>query len=306
MTLVVIGSINLDQLFNVDHAPKPGETLIADGLIEAAGGKGANQAVAAARNGMDVKFIGRVGADGAGIGLRQGLQDAHVDTTHLLTDKHEPTGRAIIFVEPSGQNRIVVASGANAAVTMADVQPLLDEMKPGDFLLSTFESPLETVQTAFAEARKRGITTVLNPAPARSRVSDDLLQLTDIIIPNEGEATALTGIDTVDAASTAESANALLRRGVHKVIITLAENGSYYADDAGDQFAIPAFHVKAIDSTGAGDTFIGGFLSRMHDHDVEDAIVYATAASGIAVSRQGGQPSIPVEAEVLAYLEEAL
>lgn len=306
MTLVVIGSINLDQLFNVDHAPKPGETLIADGLIEAAGGKGANQAVAAARNGMTVDFVGRVGADGAGMTLRQGLQDAGVDTTHLLTDATAPTGRAVIFVEPSGQNRIVVASGANAAVTPEDVQPLLASLVPGDFLLATFESPLDTVQTAFAEARRRGITTVLNPAPARTRVSDELLKLTDIIIPNEGEATALTGIDTVDAASTAESANALIRRGCRRVIITLAENGSYYADAEGDQFAIPAFHVKAVDSTGAGDTFIGGFLSRFHNHDVEDAIVYATAASGIAVSRQGGQPSIPLEAEVVEFLKEAL
>ncbi|WDF83419.1 ribokinase [Lacticaseibacillus pabuli] len=306
MTVVVIGSINLDQLFSVNHAPKPGETLIADGLIEAAGGKGANQAVAAARNGMDVRFVGRVGDDGAGSGLRAGLDAAGVNTKHLLTDDTAPTGRAVIFVEPSGQNRIVVASGANAEVTLADVQPLINEMKQGDVLLATFESPLDTVEAAFKEARKQGITTVLNPAPARTHVSQDLLKLTDIIIPNEGEATALTGIDTVDAASTAESANALLRSGVKRVIITLAENGSYYADANGDQFATPAFNIKAVDSTGAGDTFIGAFLSRLGSDSVEDAIVYATAASGLAVSRQGGQPSIPQDSEVEKYLKEVL
>ncbi|WP_125570770.1 ribokinase [Lacticaseibacillus songhuajiangensis] len=306
MTLALIGSINLDQLFSVDHAPKPGETLIADGLIEAAGGKGANQAVAAAKNGLDVRFVGRIGDDGAGASLKEGLTAAGVNTTHLLADKKQPTGRAVIFVEPSGQNRIVVASGANSAVTMTDVTPVLDELGAGDYLLATFESPLDTVTAAFIEAKKRGVTTVLNPAPARSRVSDELLAATDIIIPNEGEATALTGIDTVDAASTAESANALLRRGVQRVIITLAENGSYYADADGDQFATPAFNIKALDSTGAGDTFIGGFLSQLGRGSLEDAIVYATAASGIAVSRPGGQPSIPLASEVEAFLKEEL
>ena len=306
MTVVVIGSINLDQLFSVNHAPKPGETLIADDLIEAAGGKGANQAVAAARNGMDVRFVGRVGDDGSGAGLRAGLVAAGVNTDHLLTDDTAPTGRAVIFVEPNGQNRIVVASGANAEVTLADVQPLINEMTADDVLLATFESPMDTVKAAFEEARKQGITTVLNPAPARTHVSKELLKLTDIIIPNEGEATALTGIDTVDAASTAESANALLRSGVKRVIITLAENGSYYADANGDQFATPAFNIKSVDSTGAGDTFIGAFLSRLGQDSVEDAIVYATAASGIAVSRQGGQPSIPQAEEVDKFLKEVL
>lgn len=306
MTLALIGSINLDQLFSVDHAPKPGETLIADDLIEAAGGKGANQAVAAAKNGMDVHFVGRIGDDGAGTSLKEGLEAVGVNTEHLAVDTEHPTGRAVIFVEPSGQNRIVVASGANSAVTMTDVAPVLDELGEGDYLLATFESPLDTVTAAFIEAKKRGVTTVLNPAPARSRVSDALLAATDVIIPNEGEATALTGIDTVDAASTAESANALLRRGVKRVIITLAENGSYYADADGDQFATPAFNIKALDSTGAGDTFIGGFLSQLGQGSLEDAIVYATAASGIAVSRPGGQPSIPLADEVQTFLKEAL
>lgn len=306
MTLALIGSINLDQLFSVDHAPKPGETLIADDLIEAAGGKGANQAVAAAKNGMDVHFVGRIGDDGAGTSLKEGLEAVGVNTEHLAVDTEHPTGRAVIFVEPSGQNRIVVASGANSAVTMTDAAPVLDELGEGDYLLATFESPLDTVTAAFIEAKKRGVTTVLNPAPARSRVSDALLAATDVIIPNEGEATALTGIDTVDAASTAESANALLRRGVKRVIITLAENGSYYADADGDQFATPAFNIKALDSTGAGDTFIGGFLSQLGQGSLEDAIVYATAASGIAVSRPGGQPSIPLADEVQTFLKEAL
>ncbi len=307
MTLVVIGSINLDQLFSVNHAPKPGETLIADDLIEANGGKGANQAVAAARNGLDVRFVGRVGDDGAGMSLRQGLVDAGVNTEYLLTDAEAATGRAVIFVEPSGQNRIVVASGANAKVGLADVEPLLSKMTSEDILLATFESPLDTVTQAFVAAKKRGVTTVLNPAPARSSVPDALLEATDIIIPNEGEATALTGIDTVDAASTAESAMALCRRGINQVIITLAENGSYYANSEGDEFAIPAFNVKAVDTTGAGDTFIGGFLTKMAaGESVEDAIVYATAASGLAVSRQGGQPSIPTAGEVADFLKEVL
>lgn len=307
MTLVVIGSINLDQLFSVQHAPKPGETLIADGLIEASGGKGANQAVAAARNGMDVRFVGRVGDDGAGMSLRQGLIDAGVNTEHLRTDNDEPTGRAVIFVEPSGQNRIVVASGANARVQLADVQPLIDAMTPDDILLATFESPLATVTAAFEAAKKRGVTTVLNPAPARTSVPETLIQATDIIIPNEGEATALTGIDTVDAASTAESAAMLCRRGAKQVIITLAENGSYYANAEGDEFATPAFNVNAIDTTGAGDTFIGGFLSQLEQGaKIEDAIVYATAASGLAVSRQGGQPAIPTKQEVDAMLAEVI
>lgn len=307
MTLVVIGSINLDQLFSVKHAPKPGETLIADDLIEANGGKGANQAVAAARNGLDVRFVGRVGDDGAGMSLRQGLVDAGVNTEYLITDAQAPTGRAVIFVEPSGQNRIVVASGANAEVKLADVEPLLSQMGKDDVLLATFESPLDTVTAAFEAAKKRGVTTVLNPAPARSSVPDSLIKATDIIIPNEGEATALTGIDTVDAASTAESASALCRRGAQQVIITLAENGSYYANADGDEFATPAFNVKAVDTTGAGDTFIGGFLAKMAAGDaVEDAIVYATAASGLAVSRPGGQPAIPTTDEVEAMLKEEL
>ncbi|WP_155286442.1 ribokinase [Lacticaseibacillus zhaodongensis] len=306
MSLVLIGSINLDQLFNVQHAPKPGETLIADGLIEAAGGKGANQAVAAAKNGMEVHFVGRVGDDGAGQSLRAGLDEAGVNTERLLTDPTAPTGRAVIFVEPSGQNRIVVASGANAEVTDADVEPLIAKMGPDDYLLATFESPLDVVETAFAAAKKRGVTTVLNPAPARTGVPESLLKLTNIIIPNEGEATALTGIDTVDAASTAESAKELCRRGVQRVIITLAENGCYYADQDGDEFATPAFNIKAVDSTGAGDTFIGAFLSKLATSSVEDAVVYATAASGLAVSRQGGQPSIPTAAEVEEYLKEAI
>lgn len=302
MTLAIIGSINLDQIFAVQQIPHPGETLIADNLAEAPGGKGANQAVAAALNGMDVDFIGRVGNDGAGVGLRQALVAKGVQTQHLVTDEVEPTGRAVIMVEPSGQNRIVVASGANAAVTMDDVAPVIAELGPDDFLMATFESPMQTVTEAFAAAKKRGVKTVLNPAPARHGVPVELLAATDIIIPNEGEATALTGIDMVDAAATAEAAATLRAQGANEVIITLAEKGSYYSGPSGD-FSVPAYTVQAVDTTGAGDTFIGGFLSQYGRGDVADALDYATAASGIAVAHAGGQPSIPDAAAVTAFLK---
>ncbi|KRM88429.1 ribokinase [Lacticaseibacillus thailandensis] len=304
MTLAIIGSINLDQIFAVQQIPHPGETLIADSLTEAPGGKGANQAVAAALNGVDVDFIGRVGDDGSGISLRQSLVAKGVQATHLITDTHEPTGRAVIMVEPSGENRIVVASGANAAVTMADVQPVLEQLGPDDFLMATFESPIQTITDAFTAAKQHGVKTVLNPAPARHGVPIGLLAATDIIIPNEGEATALTGIDMVDAAATAEAAATLRQQGAGEVIITLAERGSYYSGPSGD-FSVPAYTVQAVDTTGAGDTFIGAFLSQYGQGDVAAAIDYATAASAIAVAHAGGQPSIPSADAVTAFLKEA-
>ncbi|MBO0477496.1 ribokinase [Vagococcus sp. DIV0080] len=299
-TITVIGSINLDTTLRVSQMPKPGETLHAKEHFTAGGGKGANQAVAAKRSGADTYFIGAVGNDGAGNVMRDLLEQEAIDTTGVATLDNESTGQAFITVDDSGENSIMIFSGANNKFTPDHVKQSLDTITKSDFIISQFESAMDSTIEAFNIARNHQVKTILNPAPAIHDIPKDLLSVTDMIIPNETETEILTGIKVTDEASLKEAADQLHALGIEAVIITIGSKGAFY-DVHGQSGIIPAFKVKAVDTTAAGDTFIGALSSVLKPDfsNIEEAITYGNKASSLTVQRFGAQPSIPYKNELV-------
>ncbi|MEG2254113.1 MAG: ribokinase [Vagococcus sp.] len=299
-TITVIGSINLDTTLRVSQMPKPGETLHAKEHFTAGGGKGANQAVAAKRSGADTYFIGAVGNDGAGNVMRDLLEQEAIDTTGVATLDNESTGQAFITVDDSGENSIMIFSGANNKFTPDHVKQSLDTITKSDFIISQFESAMDSTIEAFNIARNHQVKTILNPAPAIHDIPKDLLSVTDMIIPNETETEILTGIKVTDEASLKEAADQLHALGIEVVIITIGSKGAFY-DVHGQSGIIPAFKVKAVDTTAAGDTFIGALSSILKPDfsNIEEAITYGNKASSLTVQRFGAQPSIPYKNELV-------
>ncbi len=299
-TITVVGSINLDTTLRVSQMPKPGETLHAKEHFTAGGGKGANQAVAAKRSGADTYFIGAVGNDGAGNVMRDLLEQEAIDTTGVATLDNESTGQAFITVDDSGENSIMIFSGANNKFTPDHVKQSLDTITKSDFIISQFESAMDSTIEAFNIARNHQVKTILNPAPAIHDIPKDLLSVTDMIIPNETETEILTGIKVTDEASLKEAADQLHALGIEAVIITIGSKGAFY-DVHGQSGIIPAFKVKAVDTTAAGDTFIGALSSVLKPDfsNIEEAITYGNKASSLTVQRFGAQPSIPYKNELV-------
>lgn len=300
--VAVLGSINVDTTYHMDRFPEPGETLAAGSKSSAPGGKGANQAVAAVRSGSKIYFIGMVGTDAEGKFMREALQEDHVDTSNVGNDSKHGTGTALITLDASGQNQIMVYGGANQAMTtdvLAKTAPVFDDV---DFLIAQFETPQAVALEAFKQAKQHGVVTVLNPAPAHE-IMPELLQYTDVIAPNETESALLTGIKITGEDSLKQTAAYFADRGVGTTLVTLGEKGAFYAT-ASASGLVPAFKVTPVDTTAAGDTFIGALVSQLRPDftNIEDALTYAQRASSLTVQGMGAMPSIPTRDEVLAAL----
>ncbi|WP_125605002.1 ribokinase [Lapidilactobacillus bayanensis] len=299
--VTIVGSINVDRILQIDALPQPGETICMQDLTIAAGGKGANQAVAAARSGATTSFIGAVGQDLDGQMMLHKLGDNQVNTCAIQVMNSRATGQAYILLQATGQNSIIISAGANADVSSTQVNANQDLITQADYVVAQFETPITATTTAFQIARANQTLTILNPAPATETISKDLLQLTDIIVPNETEAANLTGIEFTNEQSMQMIATEFFKAGVKVVIITLGSRGCFVARE-GFAKIIPALSVEAVDTTAAGDTFIGSLATELAPDfvNLESAINYASRASALTVQKLGAFPSIPTRNEVEA------
>lgn len=293
--ILVIGSSNTDMTVRSATLPKPGETVLGGDFRMGPGGKGANQAVAARLLGGEVTFVCKLGRDMFGEGASKHYESCGLDTSKILwSDK--PSGVALITVDSKAENSIVVASGANADMTVTDIDSVADIIKSSGILLLQLEIPMDAVVHAAEIAYNAGVQVVLNPAPA-AVLPAELLKCVSILIPNETEASAISGIDINNFETAAAAAERLKGMGVREVIITMGSRGSVVCD--GDCTFVPAVKVNAVDTTAAGDTFCGGVCVALSEgKDLLEAVKFATAASSIAVQRPGAQDSIPKRYEV--------
>ena len=302
-SILVVGSSNTDMIIKLDRIPRPGETILGGAFVTAAGGKGANQAVGAARAGGQVTFIARVGQDMFGDQAVAGFVKDGINVDYVMRDKTNPSGVALIFVAKDGENSIAVAGGANAKLSPADVKKAKAVFDGASVLVMQLETPLETVQAAAELAANAGVRVILNPAPARP-LPDKLLKRVSILTPNETEAELLTGIAVKDDASAAVAAAKLRARGVQTVIITLGARGAFVVTESGGQF-VPGFKVKAVDTTAAGDIFNGALAVALAEGKLLDlAVRFANAAAAISVTRLGAQPSAPTRREIERFLKK--
>jgi ribokinase len=301
--VVVVGSSNTDLLVRVRELPRPGETVLGSDLLRAQGGKGANQAVAAARAGATVAFIGCVGADAFGDEAVVALRAEGINIVHVRRVADTPTGVALITVATRGQNSIVVARGANARLAAEDIERAGAVLRGARMVVAQLEVPLSAVTRALSLAREGGARTLLNPAPAQP-LDDDLLALVDLLVCNESEAEVLTGGAVADGAGAEAAARALVGRGARSVIVTRGAAGFLVLDAAGAYHGA-ALEVSAVDTTGAGDAFIGALACRLAAGDpVGVAARFAAAAAALSVQRAGAQPSLPTAAAIEAFLRE--
>jgi ribokinase len=306
--VAVVGSLNMDFVVRTKRLPAAGETALGHGFQMLPGGKGANQAFAAARLGtgsVTVRMAGRVGMDLFGDRLKASLSSAGVDVSVVHASRAQPTGVALIAVDDAGQNQIVVAPGANNEIAPGDVEALRRVVKGASAALFQLETPLATVAAALKMAREEGARTMLDPAPAQS-LSRDVLELVDVLTPNEGEACLLLGreperIGTDDAGFVAE---ALAARGSRMIVLKMGDRGCFFRG-AGEAFHVPAFVVDAVDSTAAGDTFNAALAVALAEGSpIPHALRFASAAAAISVTRMGAQASAPSRAETDRFLEE--
>ncbi len=294
-SLVVIGSTNTDLTVVAPHLPGPGETVLGGDLVRAGGGKGANQAVAAARAGARVSFVGRVGNDDFGAATRSRMEREGLETAHLLTDEHSPSGVALIVVDASGENLIAVAPGANARLSPQDVEAARDTIRQADMVLLQLEVPLETVEAAAELASELGTEVMLNPAPAR-QLPARLLEKVDYLTPNAGEAARLLAL--ADPPEPEEMALTLTKHGAGAVVLTLGADGAC-ACDGTDCWRVSGPQVEALDTVGAGDCFCGVLATALAEgRSLGESAEFASCAAALSVQRKGAQPSLPQRQEI--------
>lgn len=290
--VLVIGSSNTDMVIRVPELPAPGETVLGGEFSSFAGGKGANQAVAAARAGADVRFLGAVGDDNLGIAARKALDAEGIDTQDLISVSGTASGVALIFVNDAGENSIAVASGANASVSAERIAEVSETVSGAGILLMQLETPMDAIAAAARIAKKAGVRAILNPAPAAD-LADELLANLYCVTPNAVEASALTGIQVQGVDSAIVAAGVLIERGVDTAIITLGGDGALVADGA-EVAHIPAPPVSVVDTTGAGDTFNGVLAAMLNvGEDMAGAARIAVQAASLSVQRHGAIPAIP-------------
>jgi ribokinase len=281
---------------------KPGETILGGEFCTAPGGKGANQAVAAARAGGDVAFVARVGDDMFGSEALKGFVADGINIDHVIKDATAPSGVASIVVDKNGENSIAVAGGANAKLSPADIEAAEKTITGADILVMQLETPIETVTAAATMAHAKGVKVILNPAPARP-LTDDLLKTVSILTPNETEAELLTGIGVENEDDARKAAEALLERGVSTVLVTLGENGVIIASADGVK-KVDAFDVDPVDTTAAGDVFNGALAVAIAEgSQLEKAVLFANAAAAMSVTKLGAQPSAPTRDEIDEFMK---
>jgi ribokinase len=300
--ILVVGSLNADLVVQAPRFPQPGETISGNDLQIIPGGKGANQAVAAARQGAAVSMVGRVGKDSFGPELINNLKRNNVDTSHVQFDPDSSTGTAIIVVDAKGQNSIVLSPGGNGRVSDTDLESL--SFSESNLLLLQLEIPIEAVLSAARHARASGIKVLLNPAPAYA-LPDELISLPDFLLPNEGELSLLTNQPVNDIVSAEKAARILLERGAQNVIVTLGDKGALIVSRT-QVTHIDTYQVNVVDTTAAGDAFIGGFASALlQNKSLEEAVGYGCACGALATTKFGAQPSLPMKEDVENFLSQA-
>ncbi|MDP3913668.1 MAG: ribokinase [Bacteroidota bacterium] len=295
--ILIVGSSNTDMVIKTHNFPAPGETILGGRFLMNAGGKGANQAVAAARLGGMVTFVGKIGDDIFGKQAVQQLEDEGINVDFVAVDPENPSGVALITVDKKGENSIVVAPGSNGTLSAADFDKAIAELYESEYVLMQLEIPIPTVEHIARMAALKQKKVVLNPAPA-AELTDELLQNLYIITPNETEAELLTGIKVTDESSALKAASALNEKGVEIVIITMGSAGAFLLAN-GNSEIIKAPKVEAVDTTAAGDTFNGALVVALSEgKTIQESIVFANKAAAISVTRIGAQSSVPFRKEI--------
>ena len=300
-TIVALGSVNMDLVATMRRIPEQGETLMGDAFFTAPGGKGANQAVAAAKLGAQVRMVGRVGADAFGETLLDGLKANGIDTRHIGIDADNPTGIAMILLDAAGDNRIVAMYGANMACGAPELDAAKRAMAGAHALMLQLETPPDISLAAARYAREQGLRVIWDPAPA-ALLPHDAFAAAHILTPNQSEAEALTGIPVTDARSARAAADALLAKGIDIAVVKLGEQGSFAATPTRRHYA-PPFPVDAIDTVAAGDAFGAALaVALSEDKPLADALTFASAAGALATTKPGAQDAMPARQEVDALI----
>lgn len=296
--ILIVGSSNTDMVIKTNNFPAPGETILGGRFLMNAGGKGANQAVAAARLGGMVTFVGKIGDDIFGKQAVQQLEDEGINVDYVAVDPENPSGVALITVDRKGENSIVVAPGSNGTLSASDFDKAIAELENSEFVLMQLEIPIPTVEHIAGLAAQNHKKVVLNPAPA-AVLTDELLKNLYVITPNETEAELLTGIKVTDKQSALKAASVLHQKGVEIVIITLGASGAFLLAN-GKSEIIGAPKVEAIDTTAAGDTFSGALVVALSEgKTIQESIAFANKAASISVTRIGAQSSVPFRKELI-------
>jgi len=299
--IVVVGSLSVDFVMRVPRRPAKGETVSGYDFNTFVGGKGNNQALAAARAGAAVHMVGRVGKDQYGERLAAMLKQSNVDTTHLIQDRNAGTGIANIYVDSEGDNSIVIIAQANGRLSNDDVAAAMPTIEQSAIMMLQLEVPYETVLAAAKAGRKAGVRVMLNPAPAplNGKLPAELLPNIDLLIPNQTEAELLTGIKVVDQGSAIRAAQKLQQAGIAEVIITMGEQGVVVLERSGATHFISAFRVTVVDTTAAGDAFCGALAASLAEQrSLKDAAIVGCAAGALACTHNGAEPSLPTKTEI--------
>lgn len=296
--VLVIGSLNMDLVIHMDKMPEKGETVLGKSLAYIPGGKGANQACALGKLGAKTAMLGCVGQDVFGKTQLENLKKNQVDISGIRQTKELPTGTAVISVDSTGDNNIIVVAGANQACDEAYLKSMEQMFEEFDYIVFQMEIPCEAVYYGIRKAKEKGKTVILNPAPAPREIPEEILRCIDYLTPNETELASLAGLSCINEETIRTGASDLLKKGVKNVLVTLGEKGVYFAAE-GEEKSYPARKVKAVDTTAAGDCFNGAFVTALAEgKTVSNAIAFANLASSIAVTRNGAQSSLPQREEV--------